>query len=490
MYSCGPTVYNFVHLGNLRTYIFSDILRRVLEYNGFKIKQAMNITDIDDKIIKAVKIIHPEEINKWHKEIENFTGKYFNAFLRDISSLNIKRSHFLPKATSHIPSMLSIIKILLKKKYAYIVDDGIYFNIAKFKEYGKLSNLKKRQIKVGARVSADEYQKESASDFVLWKFSKARRISDIMQQNEEYLREDRLANIDEPAWRSPWGFGRPGWHIECSAMSRKYLGQPFDIHTGAIDLLFPHHENEIAQSQAAFSKKLANYFVEGEHLLIEGNKMAKRLGNIFILSDIKKRNIDPLAFRHLCLSCHYQSQMNFTWDSLNAAQISLEKLRIDIVNLTLMNEISGNNYNSQIVVDNLGIIPKKKFNSRLVDLSIKKYAADFLRCINDNLAIPKALANVYALLADGNLPVREKLRWVLEFDRVFGLGLECYYKIGRLKASRVRKIMPLIKKREKMRKEKKWQEADKIRHAIENAGFLLEDAEKGAVVKIVNKFRK
>ena len=252
IYTCGPTVYNFAHIGNLRTYIFEDVLRRVLEYNDYKVRQIMNITNVEDKIInKAV---------KENKTIAEITKPYEKIFFSDIKKLNIKKAEVYPKATKHIKEIISLINKIIKKKFAYQSDDdSIYFDISKFKKYGRLSELEKKELKISTRVSADEYQKEDARDFVLWKAKKN----------------------NEPSWPSPWGNGRPGWHIECSAMSIKYLGEYFDIHAGGVDNIFPHHENEIAQAEAATGKKFVNFWIHGEHLLVDGKKMAKSLDNFY-----------------------------------------------------------------------------------------------------------------------------------------------------------------------------------------------------------------
>ena len=297
IYTCGPTVYWYAHLGNLRTYIFEDILRRALKYNGYKIKQVMNITDVEDKIIK--KAVSEK------KNIFEITKPYTKIFFEDLKKLNIEKPEILPKATAHIKEMISMIEKLLEKGFAYKGEDGsIYFNVSQFKKYGRLSGLKKKELKIGARIASDEYKKEEAQDFVLWKSKK---------QNE-------------PFWPSPFGKGRPGWHIECSAMSIKYLGENFDIHAGGVDLIFPHHENEIAQSEASTGKKFANFWLHGEHLLVNNQKMSKSLNNIYTLREIEQNKINPLAFRYLTLTSHYRSKLNFTLESLNASQNALNNL--------------------------------------------------------------------------------------------------------------------------------------------------------------------
>ena len=292
IYTCGPTVYNYAHLGNLRTYVFEDILRRALEINGYKIKQITNITDVEDKIIKKAR--------QEKKEISQITRPYEKIFFEDLEKLNIEKAERYPRATEHIKEIINLISVLMKKGFAYQVEDkSVYFKISKFKNYGKLSRLKKRRA-VG-RIDSDEYKKDDVQDFVLWKSAKS----------------------NEPFWSSPWGAGRPGWHIECSAMSMKYLGKTLDIHAGGVDLIFPHHENEIAQSEAATGKKFSKFWIHGEHLLVDGEKMSKSLGNIFTLRDFEKNNVNFLAFRYLLLGTHYRKKLNFTWQSLKAAQNAL-----------------------------------------------------------------------------------------------------------------------------------------------------------------------
>ena len=296
LYACGPTVYNFAHIGNLRTYIFEDILRRTIESAGYKIKHVMNITDIDDKIIR--------DSAKAKQSIFEFTKRYEKAFFEDLNKLNIKKAQKYPKATEHIKEMVGLIKILLQKKIAYIANDGVYFDISKFKKYGRLSKLHLAPRELSSRISVDEYDKSDAQDFALWKFARG----------------------NESSWPAPFGVGRPGWHIECSAMSMKYLGKTFDIHAGGVDLIFPHHENEIAQSEGATGKKFVNYFLEGEHLLVGGEKMSKSLGNVFTLRDFETKKINPLVFRYFVLGAHYRSKLNFTWEALEGAEKALEKL--------------------------------------------------------------------------------------------------------------------------------------------------------------------
>lgn len=427
LYTCGPTVYNFQHIGNLRTYIFEDVLRRVLESNGYKVKQIMNITDVEDKIIRDAK--------KADKPIYEFTEPYEKAFYNDLKKLNIKEAYKYPKATAHIPEMIKIISSLLRKGLAYKADRSIYFDVSKFKKYGRLSGVKARELKVGARVDADEYAKDEVEDFVLWKAVKA----------------------GEPWWRAPFGEGRPGWHIECSAMSMKYLGPTFDIHAGAVDLIFPHHENEIAQSEGATGKLFVKYFVEGEHLLVNGEKMSKSLENVYALRDIIAKGFDPLAFRYLVLTAHYRSKLNFTWKSLTSAQNALEKLRESVLE-----------------------IQKEAKKSAKLKNDFNKYHNKFLSYINDDLEMPRALAFLWHIVKSKELNAKEKLNLVADFDKVFGLNLT---KIPAKKIKVPEKISELVKDREKYRKEKNFKKADKIRKKIESLGWIIEDTSNGPKTK-------
>ncbi|MEM7825323.1 MAG: cysteine--tRNA ligase, partial [Candidatus Aenigmatarchaeota archaeon] len=299
MYTCGPTVYDFAHIGNFRTYVWQDILKRWLLYKGFRVIHVMNITDIDDKTIKGSR---SQGIS-----LKEFTEKYTEAFFKDSESLNLLPANFYPRATQHIKEIVELIKILIRKGYAYKSEDGsIYYNISKFKSYGKLSKLKIKELKAGARVKLDSYTKEEAYDFALWK---------------AWDPED-----GDVFFETDIGKGRPGWHIECSAMSMKYLGETFDIHTGGVDLIFPHHENEIAQSEAATGKKFVKYWLHAEHLIVEGRKMSKSLGNFYTLRDLIGKGYNPISIRYLLLSTHYKQQLNFTFESLESAKNTVESL--------------------------------------------------------------------------------------------------------------------------------------------------------------------
>jgi len=425
LYTCGPTVYDYAHIGNLRTYIFEDILQKTLEYNGYKVKHVMNITDVEDKIIRDSK--------KAKKSIFDFVKPYEKAFFEDLKKLNIKKAHKYPKATQHIKEMIKIIAALLKKGLAYKADGSIYFDVSKFKKYGRLSGLKSSELKVGVRVDADEYTKDSAEDFVLWKTAKA----------------------GEPSWNVPFGKGRPGWHIECSAMSMKYLGETFDIHAGAVDLIFPHHENEIAQSEGATGKPFVKYFIEGEHLLVNGEKMAKSLGNIYAIKDIEAKGFDPLAFRYLVLTAHYRSKLNFTWESLQAAQNALENLKTAVA-----------------------AVKDDAKKSALSKSDFKKYHEKFLSSINNDLEMPAALALLWEVIKSEKLNPKTKYTLITDFDKVLGLNL------GKIKIEKIpAPVLKLVKNREKYRKKKNFAKSDELRKKIESLGWLVEDTITGPKLK-------
>jgi cysteinyl-tRNA synthetase len=301
MYTCGPTVYRPAHLGNFRTFLFEDMLRRVIALRGWKLFQVMNLTDVDDKIIKSA--------SERGLSIGEVTAPITETFHRDRAFLGIDDAELYPKATDHIPEMIGIVERLVERKLAYLADDGsVYFAIDKFKDYGKLSRLDTREVKAGARVMQDDYSKENAQDFALWKAAKP---------------EDEATGA---AWDSPWGRGRPGWHLECSAMAMKYLGETLDIHCGGIDLIFPHHEDEIAQSEGATGKPFSRVWCHGEFLLTDGSKMAKRLGNVATVQDLRDQGVPAAAFRHFVFSTHYRKQLNMSSDALEASMEGVRRI--------------------------------------------------------------------------------------------------------------------------------------------------------------------
>ncbi|OQB05480.1 MAG: Cysteine--tRNA ligase [bacterium ADurb.Bin212] len=430
-YTCGPTVYDHAHIGNLRTYIFEDILKRTLMTAGFDVYHVMNITDVDDKTIKK-----GQGNKSKHTEL---TQKYQKIFFEDLAKLNILPPTKITRATQYIEQMVELVDSLLNKGYAYKGDDGsIYFSIDKYADYGKLSNLDKSGLKSGARVSQDEYNKENPADFALWK---------AWDQND-----------GEIYWETSLGKGRPGWHIECSAMSQKELGQTIDIHAGGVDLIFPHHENEIAQSEAATGKQFAKYWVHGEHLLVEGKKMSKSLNNFYTLDDIVGKGFSPLDFRYLCLQAHYRSKLNFTWEGMEAAKNS--RLRLQRIAQEIENKAQSTN------------------RSQTLD---SKYLSQFKEKIFDDLNTPEALAVVWEMVRDTEAKDDEKYAAIQYLDKeILALGL-----LESGVESIPQDILALAELRSKAKIEKNFAKADRIREEIEIKGYTLEDTVTGT--KIIKK---
>ncbi len=423
MYTCGPTVYNYPHIGNYRAYIIADLLKRTLKYNNYKVKQVMNITDVDDKTIR--------DSQKEKISLKEFTERYTKIFLDEIKTLNIETPDILPRATNHIKEMTEIIRSLLDKKIAYKGEDNsTYYSISKFKSYGKLAHLKFKGLKAGARVKQDEYTKETASDFALWK-----------------AWDESDGNV---FWETEIGKGRPGWHIECSAMSAKYLGKSFDIHTGGVDLIFPHHQNEIAQIEPVTKKKFVNYWIHNEWLLVDGKKMSKSLGNFYTLNDIVKKSYDPLHFRYLSLLTHYRKPLNFTFDNMDAAKAAFERIKRRIIELKTQ-EHKGSDFT-------------------------KKYETQFLKAINDDINTSKAAQVFLKALDDFNFDPKTKLKLLEKFDSVLGLGIEDMQEILLILPPEVEK---LIAEREKLRKNKMWDKADILRQRIKERGYEIEDTSQG-----------
>lgn len=427
IYTCGPTVYDFMHIGNLRTFVFADILRRVLLENGYEVIAVQNITDIDDKIIKRAK--------EKGVSIKDLADEYTKYFLEDIYKLNIMPSNVQPKATEHIGGMIKYIEKLLENNLAYVEKDGsVYFDISKFSDYGKLSQIEKRQLKSGTRILSDEYTKDDIVDFALWK---------SVEKNEV-------------GWDSPWGWGRPGWHIECSVMSQEYLGDTFDIHGGGIDLIFPHHENEIAQSEGKTGQKFVNFFVHGEHILVDGQKMSKSLKNFYTLKDLEEKGLpagrqgyDPLSLRYLFLTAHYRDKLNFTWESLTAAQNALNNLRETI----------------------------REWDQPKIGCA--EFEQKFLDAVNNDLNIPQALAVMWEMVKS-DYPTSAKAESILVMDKVLGLGLEDY--LGK-QIEVPNTVMRMVKQREQVRKSGDFKKADQLRKEIKDMGFEIEDTSQGPKVK-------
>ncbi len=423
MYSCGPTVYFSPHIGNFRTYIFSDFLKRVLQFDNYSVKQIINVTDVghltsdadtgEDKIESSAK-----KLGKSANEIAQF---YFKEFKSDFKKLNILEPTIWSWATKHIKEQIELIKILEKKGFTYKTSDGIYFDSSKFKNYSKLAKLDISGLKAGKRISLGE--KRNKTDFALWKFSEK-------------------PGIRQQEWNSPWGLGFPGWHIECSAMSMKYLGETFDIHTGGIDHIPIHHTNEIAQSEAATDKKFVNYWLHGAFLNFKGEKISKSKGELFTISELEKKGFDPLVFRYLCLTTHYRKSLNFSLDNLKKAKESYERLR----------------------KNTLALDDDKKIN--------KEYLESFQNCIDDDLNMPQALQVLWNLIKDEK--AKGRYQTVKEMDKIFGLNL--------LNIKIPINIKNLADEREILRNKKDWKRADKLRQKIEKAGFTIDDIKEGGYV--------
>ncbi len=428
MYTCGPTVYWYQHIGNLRSYIFSDILKKVLEFDGYKVKHVMNITDVghltsdsdtgEDKIEKAAA--------KEGKKAQDIANYYWKIFREDLKKLNIIEPDIWCKATEHIKEQIELIKKLEKKGYTYKTSDGIYFDTSKFKDYGKLARLKIKELKAGKRTEMRE--KKNKTDFALWKFSEK-------------------PGLRQQEWDSPWGIGFPGWHIECSAMSSKYLGEQFDIHTGGEDHIPIHHTNEIAQSEAAFGKKpWVRYWLHGAFLTFKGEKVSKSKGGLYTVSELEEQGFSALAYRYFCLTAHYRKQLNFSLESLENAKNSYERLK-------------------NIIKD---IKDDKKTN--------EKYLEEFENAMDDDLNTSKALSVLWNLVRDEK--AIGKIKTIKEIDKVFDLKL-----LEKEKLKIPINIKKLVGERELARKKKDWKLADELRAKIKHLGYYVDDNDKGSEVK-------
>jgi len=431
VYTCGPTVYNYVHIGNLRTFIFYDIVKRAFKLNDYRVKHVMNITDVDDKTIKGSA--------ESGVSLKDYTELYTKYFMEDLEKLNIDMDTKFTKATDNIDEMQKIIVKLIKEGYAYEAEDGIYFNVSKFKDYGKLSGMKVSGNY--SRIKNDEYGKESASDFALWKYWKE---------------ED--GNV---YWEGKLKKGRPGWHIECSAMSMKYLGKTIDIHCGAVDLIFPHHENEIAQSEAYTKQKFVNYWVHGEHLLVNNQKMSKSLGNFYTLRDLEKQGFNPLSFRLMTIDSHYRNKLDFNFENLKKYEKLLAKIDLSIkaLNKTAKYEEKEDSYSR--------IQTKQKVESEL---------RLFKEAVNNDLNTHEALQHFLSLLDIVDERTKKGKIDSKEFSFISSaiskmnefLGVYISYEIPP-------EIIKLAEEREKKRKEKQFSEADIIREKIKEKGYLVVD---------------
>jgi len=432
IYSCGPTVYDFAHIGNFRTFCAVDLLKRFLAWEGLAVTHVCNLTDIDDRTI--------ERSNAEGVPLRAVTDRYAEAFFQDMAALKCLPATVHPRATDHMPEMLEILGALQAKGLTYEAGGSLYFRIKSFPPYGELSRLDTRDLQDGARIDSDGYEKESARDFVLWKGWKE----------------------GEPSWESSWGKGRPGWHLECSAMSRKYLGDTFDIHTGGVDLVFPHHENEIAQSRGATGEVPVRYWFHVEFLIVEGQKMSKSLGNFFTVRDLLARGADPDAIRYLLLSVPYRKQLNFTMDGIEGARSSLTRIRDFARRYAERTMVRGEN--------------------PALAAALAGYRSDFRQALEEDLNTAQALAALFdgiraanTALDGGGLPQdahREAGGLLSDFERVFGLEVNPQVTLDA-------EVEVLIQKRQDARKAKDFAEADRIRDLLKARGIVLEDTPQG-----------
>ena len=423
LYTCGPTVYNFAHIGNFRAYTFEDVLRRVVQYNGMNIRQVMNLTDVDDKTIKGA--------NAAGVALTDYTKTYKDAFFADLKKLNIQPAEVYPAATDHIPEMIALVQKLMEKGVAYQSEDkSVYFKVREFPGYGKLAHIDFDSQRTGLRCAADEYDKENVGDFALWK---------------------AWEPSDGPVgWDSPWGRGRPGWHIECSAMSMKYLGETFDLHTGGIDNLFPHHENEIAQAEAATGKPFVKTWMHCAHLRVNGEKMSKSLGNFFTLRDLLDKGYTGREIRYVLINAHYRSGLNFAFSALDDARKSLARIDACVAKATE------------------GVAPEWA----------EKHLADFTEAVNDDLNIPKAFAALFALVRDANGKGAEGTLGVFRrMDEV--LGVIFFGNEKPAEEAVPAEIQAMLDERAAARAAKNWAESDRLRDAIAAAGWVVTDSKSG-----------
>ena len=438
LYTCGPTVYDYAHIGNLRAFLFEDILRRYLEFLGLEVLHVMNITDIDDKTIRRSK----EE----GKSLVDFTNEYTDAFFEDLKVLNMRLAQHYPRATEFVSQMIATIQKLEEKGYTYTAEGGsVFFKISQFSEYGKLAHLNPEQLISGERVAADEYEKEEGRDFALWK---------------GYKSED-----GDVYWDSPWGKGRPGWHIECSVMSTYYLGDHFDIHCGGVDNIFPHHENEIAQSCAASGEAFVNYWLHNEHLLVDNQKMSKSAGNFYTLRDLFDKKFSAEAIRYTLISTHYRSKLNFTFDKVRASQKCVNKLC----------ELKRR----------LALVGNKK-DGDVIESIADEMLAGFSQKLGDDLNISGALGelftwvnNMFSRLDSNKInyeSARQALSALRRIDQVLGV-----MEVDQIETNE--KIQSLIDRRNQARKEKDWDVSDAIRKQLDELGIVLEDTQEGTIWK-------
>ncbi|MCP4137939.1 MAG: cysteine--tRNA ligase [bacterium] len=436
IYSCGPTVWSYAHIGNFRTFIFNDLLRRYLKFRGFSVNHAMNITDVDDKTIACA---IEEGIS-----LKEYTEKYTEIFFNDLKTLNIEAVEHSPRATDSIDAMIDIIESLQKKDLVYEKEGSLYFSIAKFDTYGKLSRLDTREIKTGLRYDTDEYEKDDVRDFALWKAAKE----------------------NEPSWDTPFGKGRPGWHIECSAMVREIFGTTIDIHTGGVDLVFPHHENEIAQSEAAYGDTFVRHWVHAEHLLVDGSKMSKSKGNFYTLKDLLDKGFSPRSMRYLLLSAHYRKQLNFTFDGLKQADQALSRIDNLLVRLNDIKNTGDKNPDVGVLIETL--------------------FSDFTNALDDDLNISMGLGiffdfihAVNSLIGEEKISTADRATIMEALEKIDSLFGFIFFSQADDEDIDTARIDNLVNERLEAKKEKNFQRADEIRTMLLDEGIILEDTKDG-----------
>jgi len=435
LYTCGPTVYNVAHIGNLRTFLWEDVLARHLRSTGLRVTQVMNLTDVDDKTIKGA--------TEAGLSLTEFTGKYADLFFRDIDRLGLQRAERYPRATEHIPEMREITAKLLERGHAYESEGSVYFRISTFPEYGRLSGIDLSQARRSDRVADDEYEKEDIKDFVLWKAAKP----------------------GEPTWDSPWGPGRPGWHVECSAMSMKYFGSHFDMHTGAVDNIFPHHENEIAQSEAATGEKFVDLWMHAEHLIVDGEKMAKSKGNFYTLDDVLARKNDPVAVRYLLLSVPYRKKLNFTWEALTGAASAVERIRSAVARIDEAAAAGGAKPGAFPAADRAA-----------------QFSADFTAALDDDLNTAEALGVLFTFLREINAALVENTLDAAGASAAAAALRKADLVLGVLPAkddALDADIEAMIEARNAARRRRDFAESDRIRGDLAARGIVLEDGPTG-----------
>lgn len=438
-YTCGPTVHDFAHIGNFRTFAWEDLLRRHLEYRGYNVVHVMNITDVEDKIIRKAREAGVS-IGEW-------TARYTEAFFEDSRALHLRPAHHYPRATEHVEQMLDLVRRLEERGHTYVSEASVYYRISSFEGYGKLVGLDRDRLALDLRVDADEYDKDDPADFVLWKGAKS----------------------GEPAWESPWGKGRPGWHLECSAMSLDYLGETFDIHAGGVDLKFPHHDNEIAQSEGATGKRFVNYWLHGAHLLADEEKMSKSLGNFHTLRDLLEKGQDPRVLRYLLIGTHYRKTLNFTFEALDQARSELE--RIDALRQRLGGEVT------------------EKAGGVRIASRLDETRQAFGEALDDDLNISGAMGEVFRLVRELNRAIDKGEIAVEDAEAAESLFAEVDAVVGSLlpwEASGDEvdmEILEMVEQREQARAGKDWAAADRLRDEIISRGYEIEDTPQGARVK-------